>query len=380
MNQLEIFKSVDLIVYAQLILIYMIIYMYRQRAKNELSTKLFLYIAYVLSIDNILEGVTWAINGLQYKWGWEISMVTNTVLLACNSLPAITWVAYADYKLFNDIEKLKNRIKLYLIPFYISIILLVLNIWTGIVFDIDSMNVYTRGACLYVIPLMTYSMITVLYFRTRKYKKQINGKIMQSIFLFMLIPITAGIVQMLFYGVLLIWPAFIFATLIAFIQVEKDAISRDPLTGLATRELLERRLQYLMNKNIGFSVIMADMNGFKIINDKYGHHEGDQALIITASILRHNEKAFDLICRYGGDEFIILIETDDENAAVKASQRIQHDTEAFNHKKTKPYHLSMSFGHAIWNPVCKKTMNDVMREVDSMMYLDKEKYKRELQV
>jgi diguanylate cyclase (GGDEF)-like protein len=371
----DIFKSVDLIIYSELILIYIIVNLYRKHTQSEQSTKLFLCIAYVLSVDTILEGVTWAINGLHYPLDREISMLTNTILLACNSLPAITWVAYADYKIFNDYKKMKKRIRFYLIPFYISVILLTINLWTGIVFTIDETNVYSRSAGLYVIPLMTYAMITVLYFSTRKYKKQINGKIMQSIFLFMLIPIAAGILQMLFYGILLIWPAFIFATLIAFIQVEKDAVSKDTLTGLATREQLERRMQYLTSKSIGFSVIMADMNGFKMINDQFGHQEGDQALTIVASILKHNVKSFDLICRYGGDEFVILLESDDHSASGKVSKRIRQEAEAFNRKMAKPYQLSMSFGHAYWNPGEKKPQDELMREVDAMMYKDKELYK-----
>lgn len=374
---MDTFRAVDLIIYSELILVYIIVNIYRSSEKNEISTKLFLIIVYTLSVVNILEGVTWVLNGFQHPWGRQISFITNTVLLMCNSFPAASWVAYADYKIFNDIEKLKKRVKWYLIPFYITVILLVLNVWTGTVFTIDESNVYSRGPGVNIIALMTYAMITGLYFRTKKFKKQINGKIMQSIFLFMLIPVIAGIIQMLAYGVLLIWPSFIFASLIAFSQIEKDAILRDPLTGLAIREQLERRAQYLMNKNIGFSVIMIDMNGFKSINDQYGHHEGDQALITTASILRHNVKAYDLICRYGGDEFIILVETDKENAAKEVSKRISEEFEVFNHKDIKQYRLSISIGYAYWNPSEMKSLNQILCEADTMMYLDKEKYKTE---
>jgi GGDEF domain-containing protein len=317
-NHMELFRSVDIILYSELILVYIIVNIYQFREKNETSTKLFIFIVYILSIVNVLEGVSWVLNGSHFPWGRQISFAVNTVLLMCNSLPAVTWVAYADYKIFNDIEKLKKRVKWYLTPFYITVILLAINIWTGVVFTIDESNVYSRGPGVNIIALMTYAMIVGLYFRTKKYKKQISGKIMQSIFIFMLIPIIAGLIQMFAYGVLLIWPSFILASLIAFFQIEKDAIQRDPLTGLAIREQLEQRAHYLMNKNIGFSVVMLDMNDFKSINDQFGHFEGDQALIITASILRHNVKAYDLICRYGGDEFIILVESDEKKSSGRS--------------------------------------------------------------
>jgi diguanylate cyclase (GGDEF)-like protein len=189
-------------------------------------------------------------------------------------------------------------------------------------------------------------MIISLYFQTRKFRKQINGKIMQAIFLFMLIPIIAGVIQMLSYGLLIIWPAFIFASMIAYFHIERDSILRDPLTGLTTREQFENRAHYLMNKKINFYVIMIDMNQFKKINDLFGHSEGDKALIISTSILKQNVKTYDLVCRYGGDEFLVLIETASENEIIKINQRIHDEFDKFNHKNIKNYDLTISHGYA----------------------------------
>jgi GGDEF domain-containing protein len=242
----------------------------RYAAKNERSGRFFFSLPAAFLLLTC-PGRDLALNGWQHPWARPVSFAANTLLIAFNSLPVVAWVAYADYKLFNNIEKLRKRVKYYLIPFYLAVVLLLVNVRTGIVFQVDEQNVYSRNAGIYVIALITYAMIAVLYIRTKKFKKQINGKIMQSIFLVMLLPVAAGIIQMLVYGMLLVWPAFILATLIAFIRIEKDAILRDLLTGLPTREQFEQRAQYLMNKNIGFSVMMADMNDLKKINDRYGH-------------------------------------------------------------------------------------------------------------
>ncbi|HOO27320.1 MAG TPA: GGDEF domain-containing protein, partial [Lachnospiraceae bacterium] len=285
---MEGFRAVDLVIYAECILIYIIINIHRSGKRKERSIRLFLYCVYSLLVVNMLEGVTWAINGLIYPGGRQISFITNTVLLLCNSLPAVTWVAYADNKIFSNAKKLKKRVRLYLIPFYMTAVLLILNIWNGFVFTIDENNVYARGPGVYIISSMIYILVICLYFATRKYKKQINGKITQSILLFMLFPVVGGIIQMFAYGVLLVWPSFIFASLIAFFQIEREEILCDPLTGLTLREQMEQRAQYLMNKKIAFFVIMIDMDGFKSINDQYGHHEGDLALITAASFLRNS--------------------------------------------------------------------------------------------
>lgn len=189
MDVISLFCSIDLLIYSELILIYIFISLIRQDFRTELSHSLFLIITLVLSVVNFLEGVTWLLNGTTLTYSRLLLYVTNNLLIACNSLPAVIWVAYADYKIFNDRSQLKKHLKWYLIPFCLTLILLIINVFTGIVFTIDSENTYARGIGLYLIVLMTYGMISFLYFRIRNYRQQINGKIIESIFLFMLIPI-----------------------------------------------------------------------------------------------------------------------------------------------------------------------------------------------
>jgi hypothetical protein len=118
---MEVFRDIDIIIYAQLILMYILINIHRYGDKKELSTKLFILIIYSLSIVNILEGITWVINGLQFPFCHEVSLLTNTILLMCNSLPAVTWLMYADYKIFNNTESLKKRINIILFHYTLQL-------------------------------------------------------------------------------------------------------------------------------------------------------------------------------------------------------------------------------------------------------------------
>ncbi len=367
-----IFRDIDLIIYAQFLLIYIIASIRRFNKRNDISSNLFRFVAYSLSIVNILEGVTWALNGTSLMWGHQISVITNSVLLLCNALPAVAWVSYVDYKIFGDTGKLKRRFKWYMTPIYISAILIIINIWTGFVFTIDKNNVYSRGPGVIIIGLMTYIMVIGLFIKALRYKEQINSRVLQSIFIFMLFPLVAGIVQMFIYGMLLVWPALVLATLIAFLQVERDSMQRDPLTGLVTRQRMEHRANLLINRKTGFSIILVDMDDFKNINDCFGHHEGDRALIIMSSILRRNVKACDLICRYGGDEFVILLETDDEAVVSRINDRISTELNDFNCKKIKKYDLCISTGYAICDSgdCC---LDEILAKADFRMYQDKEK-------
>jgi diguanylate cyclase (GGDEF)-like protein len=100
--------------------------------------------------------------------------------------------------------------------------------------------------------------------------------------------------------------------------------SHDSLTGLLNRREMERRMQTaLENAAIDrstFAVVMIDLDGFKTVNDRFGHGAGDDFLRHVASSLREAVRAGDLIARFGGDEFLVLLERTSEEAAVRVAQ------------------------------------------------------------
>ena len=91
----------------------------------------------------------------------------------------------------------------------------------------------------------------------------------------------------------------------------RDLSVRDPLTGLFNRRYMEetfdREIQRAIRKHQSLSVIMADIDGFKIINDSIGHVLGDKVLIKVSTFLMKNVRASDVPCRFGGDEFCLIL-------------------------------------------------------------------------
>ncbi|HZP29517.1 MAG TPA: sensor domain-containing diguanylate cyclase [Acidimicrobiia bacterium] len=81
----------------------------------------------------------------------------------------------------------------------------------------------------------------------------------------------------------------------------------DSLTGLLNRRSLENRVRTLRADDISFSVVMADLDHFKALNDTYGHETGDRALRLFAQTLKAALRASDLVCRYGGEEFAVVL-------------------------------------------------------------------------
>ena len=103
----------------------------------------------------------------------------------------------------------------------------------------------------------------------------------------------------------------------------KYASYHDSLTDLYNRSYLEKEIQSLNQDNkLPLALIMADLNGLKLVNDTYGHHEGDKLLQKLAKILKKSCRDNDLIARWGGDEFVILLPETDKKSTKKVVKRI----------------------------------------------------------
>ncbi|GEM_PF-2007102 len=139
----------------------------------------------------------------------------------------------------------------------------------------------------------------------------------------------------------------------------------DALTGLYNRAFLEEEIKRLdTDRQLPLSIIMADVNGLKLINDTYGHAKGDEMLILTADSLKKACRGEDIIARWGGDEFIILLPQTPQKAVNKVCKRIK---EICKNKSINNVPISISLGFA-----CKKNRQkniaDVLREAEDSMY------------
>jgi diguanylate cyclase (GGDEF)-like protein len=112
------------------------------------------------------------------------------------------------------------------------------------------------------------------------------------------------------------------------LQISKEQALRDPLTLCHNRRFMDEylvqieRLNARNQRRIGF--IMVDLDHFKMVNDEFGHQAGDDILKQLADILRKNIRNSDLLIRYGGEEFlIILMEVADDGAAMKIAEKLR---------------------------------------------------------
>ena len=148
----------------------------------------------------------------------------------------------------------------------------------------------------------------------------------------------------------------------------------DSLTGLYNRAFFDEELIRLDNtRNYPLALIMADLNGFKLLNDVFGHLKGDEVLKQTADLLLGCCRKGDVIARYGGDEFTILLPKTDEKILLKVIERIKKSCCSLN---KNPSLITISLGSAV-KYEDNISIKELIAEAESDMYKAKIEESRE---
>jgi diguanylate cyclase (GGDEF)-like protein len=150
----------------------------------------------------------------------------------------------------------------------------------------------------------------------------------------------------------------------------------DEVTGTFNQRKLVEDLDYhvgrFQHEQVGFSLLFIDIDYFKNVNDQFGHVVGSQLLIDMANVLRNQLRSTDLIYRYGGDEFIVLLPRTNVEETKKIALRISEAVklEEFNIGEDQKYRLSLSIGVAQF-PTDATSAKSIIEFADKMMYMSK---------
>lgn len=147
----------------------------------------------------------------------------------------------------------------------------------------------------------------------------------------------------------------------------------DPLTGIYNRAqlnlLLTQKVEQTYRERSTFSILFIDLDHFKAINDQYGHLEGDRVLIEFAALTRDSLRNSDLFCRWGGEEFIIILDKADLDTAYTIAEKLRHTIRQHDFGLNTSITLSIGiseYDHAL-------TIGDTIKAADTAMYLAKKR-------
>lgn len=148
----------------------------------------------------------------------------------------------------------------------------------------------------------------------------------------------------------------------------------DDLTGLHNRRgflaLAEQHLRMILRKGAAL-LIYLDLDDLKLINDSYGHLEGNRALIVTANVLRACFRQSDILARLGGDEFCVLMTDAGQDSAQQVRKRLHQRADSINALSSWRFRLSLSVGIADVPVVHQPSLDELLRVADAHMYEEK---------
>lgn len=164
----------------------------------------------------------------------------------------------------------------------------------------------------------------------------------------------------------------------------KAQVNIDPLTGLFnTRHMrftLAQEMERSRRTNTPTTFILIDADHFKRINDTHGHVAGDHALMHLANIVRANVRRIDIPCRYGGEEFSVILPSTPKLVGVQVAERIRADIEQqplIYQDTTIP--ITISAGVTTFHYTSDSSVESLMEDADKLLYVAKENGRNQVQ-
>ena len=226
---------------------------------------------------------------------------------------------------------------------------------------------------IYIIAILTY---TIHMAKAEPNRENKMSHIYVGAFPFMVV--VGGLVQTLFLPRTPVYCySCVILMLILYLQAMEKQISVDPLTGLNNRGQLHRYILQEVNNRKDRRrtfVVMLDVNDFKLINDTYGHAEGDRALILIAAALKKVTKESPIpsfLGRYGGDEFVLILHPINEPELDAVIVGIREEILLKCREEKTPYTISLGAGYDEYLGG-QDTIQSCMQRADYKLYLDKQ--------
>ena len=283
------------------------------------------------------------------------------------------WCGYADTECRGTLFTTRKRVMLSAIPLGLMVALVISNLWTHSLFTITEGG-YVRGKLFQLEMGLLVAITTVfsvkLLLHARSETDPIKRGHMKLVSSFPLCLLIAWLLTLVGESFPIISVAITIELLCLYMGTSTQQISMDKLTQVNNRQNLLSFLEYkCLNHSEKLFLFMMDLDYFKTINDTYGHLEGDDALIRASKALKmscgDHFRRRPYIARYGGDEFIVVIESTKQEADLLL-ENIHSNLKRLNDEANKPYNLAFSIGVAEYHP--GMDANALIEAADSELY------------
>ncbi len=290
------------------------------------------------------------------------------------------WTIYCETMAGSSFFNLRENRLLFGLPLAFIILGALTTPWTTLLFYINAKGAYVREVLFQfqMAIMLIYSAVpgTLILYRSREEVDAAKRNQMVLTGVFPIWIMAAWIMTLILPSCPIICVAISMAILISYMGSSTGQISVDKLTQINNRQNMITYIRTQIRQHTdNLYLLMMDVNSFKKINDTFGHLEGDQALVRIANALKgvcEEMKKRPFLARYGGDEFIIVLECANEAEVEKFCEDIHTKIKYYNDWAQVEYDLTMSIGVAKWKEGMDHTA--LIAAADQALYDVKEKY------
>lgn len=280
--------------------------------KNRLFQGCFL-VTFCAMLFNILSTVMiYNLNGALVSLTWAVT----TIYFVATPLMGTVYFLYTAAIVFEEQKKFPAGMLLTLLPAALYLVLVAINPFTHVLFDLNMENGYRQGPLLVLTYLVFYIYCLACLVIVLVYRKALDWSIKRILLSFPIVATVVVIVQQLFPEIILTGSAATCALLLIYLNLQNKQISIDYLTGLANRQEFLKMLELRLTKygSVPFTIVVLSLREFKKLNDVFGQHNGDAFLKAFSQYLSEIVPA-DNLYRFSGDEFAILLYGDEQDGA-----------------------------------------------------------------
>ncbi|SHJ29401.1 diguanylate cyclase (GGDEF) domain-containing protein [Dethiosulfatibacter aminovorans DSM 17477] len=365
---MEFFLKFDINFFSIFMLLILYLTIKMRKEATGTSSNLFFKLLWMTILLLILEILSWVFDRIPGQN--TLNYLFNFIFVWSTTLISSILASYIDYHMFGSYDRLRRR-KFYIYPFALTGILLTVNFYHPIIFSVSPDNVYSREAFMMLLPIICISLFMYICYLAYKNRAHIQKEVIWVLLLYISMSVIAAFLQVQLFGVFIMWPMMAVTVMLTYIFLETVSTSRDYLTGLLSRHRIDDYLEYMLDQNKSFALVMLDLNHFKSINDTYGHLSGDTALqVFSVSLKKHFKKA-KVVGRYAGDEFILILEDvkcDDIEISLK---KVEKELGCLHESGEIEFPITFSYGCFEHKPDTDLSYEDIINLVDKRMYENK---------
>lgn len=304
-----------------------------------------------------------SLQNVEHIWLYKLENVVGFLLT-----PVVPFVLLYLYN--NDINN--NKI-FYSFPLLLNSVISIATYKTGWIFYFDQAAAYHRGS-LFAIPIVIGFFYYILFMISilRNDSKYDRDDMLFLKYVFFM-PVLGVSLQLQFIDFHIVWPSVALSLLLYYIFLRELQFKYDVISGIMNRKAFEREMEIYDNKDNVVAVVVLDLNDLKKINDSKGHHAGDKAILISATVLQESFEKIGKAYRIGGDEFCALCEGASEEDITKSLIKLEKLLLEVNN--IHDIKIELAYGCAFYIKEEDNSIYETFKCADRRMYEHKAKLK-----